>query len=122
MSILRLLSAVAVGAAALLLAGPASGDPAEPSLGAVGVITCPVDGGTLTFEISPAAGRSVFDTSGTSVLVIQGFTSSFPGFELPLKPGFSASELTTCTGTVTTDCCGTVTATVYGIVTPRRRP
>jgi hypothetical protein len=122
MSMLRLLSAIAVGTAALLLAGPASGDPAEPSLGAVGVITCPVNGGTLTYEISPAAGRSIFDTSGTSVLVVQGFTSSFPGFELPLPKGFSADELTTCTGTVTTECCGTVTATIFGIVTPRRKP
>jgi hypothetical protein len=72
----------------------------------------------LVRGVSPANGRPIHDTTGTTVLIIHGFTSPLPGFEQPVTPGFSLSELTTCTGTIST-AAGTLAVTVYGILTPQ---
>lgn len=82
------------------------------------------NGRTYTFLVSPASGRSVLDTNGTTVQMTFGLAVSDPlnelggSFEVPLTVGIPRDRLISCTGSVI----GTqeVTFTALVLLTPQR--
>ena len=104
------------------LAGPAVADPVNSGNTFALTAECS-NGDTFTFLVSPARGRAVLDTSGTSVQLTFALAVDDPlneiggSFTVPLDTGIPRDKLTACSGTVI----GTesVTYTALVLLTPQ---
>jgi hypothetical protein len=101
----RIVASIVIGLAAICPAVAANADPVN-SPNTLALTEQCSNGRTYTFLITPASGRSVLDTNGTTVQVTFSLAVSDPlnelggSFGLPLKVGIPQSKLISCTGSV----------------------
>jgi hypothetical protein len=119
----KVVASIVIGLALIGPVAAANADPVNSSNTLALTEECS-NGRTYTFLITPASGRAVLDTNGTTVQMTFSLAVSDPlnelggSFTIPLSVGIQQSKLISCSGSVI----GTeaVTFTAQVLLTPQR--